>query len=413
MKAVFDAGRLLKIFVLLLLLLVAEFVLPNYVSRFFMRVVADVSALIDPSESQPKHAVIPLDSVQANEFAFEFVPLSEYPIERAAGVLGPDANGAFQIVEQTHTAVAGRSFEPILTSLNAQYPDGWKGGFKQLLEIGEAHFALLGLVGPECSFSVLIDVQRSEIVDKYPCIDETNGRVSMQNLGGGYVVSGEGTLLMALGTGTDVTWAKASAMAQDPASPYGKILRYDIVQEADGPRLENRRVATSGHRNPQGMAMIGDVALAVEHGPKGGDEINLIEEGANYGWPLFSAGSQYNQGDISAFAPKASTYANPIFTFVPSIATSDISTCPSIIASRYEPADCAIVAGLISQSIFIVLGDFASRQVWSVEVVEVGARIREVFVEGDDLYLVPDQAELTRVNIVAFPCDAYAGPCAE
>ena len=120
MKAVFDARRLLKILVLLLLLLVAEFVLPNYVSRFFTRVIADVNALIEPSGSEPERAVIPLDAVHSNEFAFEFVPLSEYPIERAAGVLGPDANGVFQIVEQTHTAVAGRSLEPILTSLNAQ-----------------------------------------------------------------------------------------------------------------------------------------------------------------------------------------------------------------------------------------------------------------------------------------------------
>jgi len=84
------------------------------------------------------------------------------------------------------------------------------------------------------------------------------------------------------------------APAQDPNSDLGKI----IHMTADGQRIGGRYY-TLGHRNVLGLAFAPDGRLwASEMGPKGGDEINLILAGRNYGWPQVSNGSHYDGRDI-------------------------------------------------------------------------------------------------------------------
>ena len=82
------------------------------------------------------------------------------------------------------------------------------------------------------------------------------------------------------------------ALAQDPNSLNGKLLRIDRDGSvpADNPIIPGASGRTAvyswGHRNPQGIAFNGNDAYLVEHGPDTDDEINFIEAGANYGWPL-------------------------------------------------------------------------------------------------------------------------------
>jgi hypothetical protein len=96
-------------------------------------------------------------------------------------------------------------------------------------------------------------------------------------IGGVMALLGEEALLFALGDHEFDGWNRSPILPQDPASPYGKILRIDI----ESGRSE---IWSSGHRNPQGMWVdaAGNV-WATEHGPRGGDELNLILKGANYG----------------------------------------------------------------------------------------------------------------------------------
>ena len=82
--------------------------------------------------------------------------------------------------------------------------------------------------------------------------------------------------------------------AQDPDSDLGKI----IHMTAEGERIGGR-FYTMGHRNPLGVAFAPDGRLwSAEMGPQGGDELNLIVEGRNYGWPEVSYGSHYGGEDI-------------------------------------------------------------------------------------------------------------------
>lgn len=91
------------------------------------------------------------------------------------------------------------------------------------------------------------------------------------------------------------------------------------AEPVDGPNLAPAETWTSGHRNPYGLAFARDGRLwETEMGPKGGDELNLIEPGKNYGWPLVSEGDNYDGKPI----PRPSTRPDlqpPVLFWVPSI----------------------------------------------------------------------------------------------
>jgi len=120
--------------------------------------------------------------------------------------------------------------------------------------------------------------------------------------------------------------------AQDTKLNWGKVHRMkdngDVPK--DNPVLPGNTKPTTifsyGHRNPQGLTMnpqTGDI-WETEHGPKGGDEINIISKGANYGWPTYSIGINYNGTTVSN-DHKAEGIKEPIFTWTPSIGVCGIT----------------------------------------------------------------------------------------
>jgi cytochrome c2 len=86
-------------------------------------------------------------------------------------------------------------------------------------------------------------------------------------------------------------------------------------------------VISSGHRNPQGLALRdnGEV-LETEHGPQGGDELNVIREGRNYGWPFETLGVQYGGQDwpLAEKRGRHDSYEMPLFAWLPSIGISQL-----------------------------------------------------------------------------------------
>ncbi len=114
--------------------------------------------------------------------------------------------------------------------------------------------------------------------------------------------------------------------AQDLKDLGGKIvrLRDDGSVPPDNPfvgRADARpEIFTWGHRNPQGLAMHPETGRmwSVEHGPRGGDELNLLKAGANYGWPLATHGIDYNGSIISEHKSRPGM-EDPVRAWVPSI----------------------------------------------------------------------------------------------
>jgi glucose/arabinose dehydrogenase len=124
----------------------------------------------------------------------------------------------------------------------------------------------------------------------------------------------------------------AAHPAQDLTNHHGKISRIhdDGRVPNDNPFVSRPgarpEIWTYGHRNQQGMAFhpeTGDL-WATEHGPQGGDELNLIKPGLNYGWPVVGYGVNYNTGRAIHEGTLREGMQPPVHFWVPSIATAGI-----------------------------------------------------------------------------------------
>ncbi|SJZ94486.1 PQQ-dependent sugar dehydrogenase [Sediminibacterium ginsengisoli] len=141
-----------------------------------------------------------------------------------------------------------------------------------------------------------------------------------------YVSVGEG------GPGTQGGANSFNKNAQSTTEIWGKVHRLtdDGLVPGDNPILPGNAAPNSiysyGHRNPQGLAWnpFTNELWETEHGPKGGDEVNIIRKGANYGWPLVSYGINYDGTTISE-NPEMTGVDKPIHTWTPSIATCGLA----------------------------------------------------------------------------------------
>ncbi|MCG8441366.1 MAG: PQQ-dependent sugar dehydrogenase, partial [Caulobacterales bacterium] len=154
-----------------------------------------------------------------------------------------------------------------------------------------------------------------------PCLPFKKRYVALEgNMAGGRMAFAPPATLYY--TNGDFHWdgmrSEQRLIAQDPEAHYGKVMAIDI---ASG----EARIVSAGHRNPQGIVVDGTGRVfVVEHGPRGGDELNLVREGANYGWPLESLGTTYGGQalpDALSYG-RHETYEPPLYSWVPSVATS-------------------------------------------------------------------------------------------
>lgn len=126
-------------------------------------------------------------------------------------------------------------------------------------------------------------------------------------------------------------------MAQDLADHAGAVVRLhdDGRVPDDNPFVGSEKIGdvqpraeiwSYGHRDPQGLYTHPETgALWLhEHGPRGGDELNLVKRGANYGWPVVSFGFEYDGGPVGMGLPMQDGMEVPYWVYVPSIAPSDM-----------------------------------------------------------------------------------------
>ena len=174
-------------------------------------------------------------------------------------------------------------------------------------------------------------------------------------------------------------------LAQKKESVNGKIIKLNF-------RDNTYKIITMGHRNPQGLYHDRDnkFILATEHGPKGGDEINIIEvdkindnEILNYGWPIASAGEHYKKTDEKYEKYplyKSHTkygFIEPIKSFVPSIGISQII---KIEKNKY------VVGSMIDRSLYFFELD-NEKKIKNLKQIKVHERIRDLNIYNKELYL--------------------------
>jgi len=168
----------------------------------------------------------------------------------------------------------------------------------------------------------------------------------------------ENHLYLSIGEGGSGTLGGPNATntnAQDLTSAWGKVHRLldDGTIPPDNPVFPGNVGPTSifsyGHRNPQGLVINPetDELWETEHGPRGGDEINVIKKGSNYGWPVYSYGVNYNYTPIPSTHGEGMT--EPLFTWTPSIAACGITF---ITSDRFKSfKGNLLVSGLISKDL--------------------------------------------------------------
>ena len=142
-------------------------------------------------------------------------------------------------------------------------------------------------------------------------------------------------------------------------------------------------VISNGHRNPQGLFVNKkNIILSTEHGPRGGDEINKIISGKNYGWPIASYGENYNDNyeeeDEFVYLKNHSNsnFEEPIYSFVPSIGISQLIEVPKNFSKRWQ--NNYLITSLRKKSIFRVTFDKKFSRVISMEQINIGKRIRDI-----------------------------------
>lgn len=178
--------------------------------------------------------------------------------------------------------------------------------------------------------------------------------------------------------------------AQSLAQNLGKIVRInsDGTTPTDNPFVgkEGQRgdIWSYGHRNILAAAVDPSGQLwAFEMGPLGGDEVNLIEKGKNYGWPVVSNGDNYNSSPIPDH-PSRKEFQAPVRTWTPVVSPSGAIFYNGSLFNGWRGS--ALVGGLSSQA--LVRLTFAGRKVATEERVNMGRRIRDVVQTPDGALLM-------------------------
>ena len=220
------------------------------------------------------------------------------------------------------------------------------------------------------------DLVWTTVFESTPCLPiKARWQPFAANSGGRMALLDENTLLVTVG---DFEFDGVNAAAnypQDMSASYGKTIEIDLTSRAN-------RVFSMGHRNAQGLIVTSEGAIwSAEHGPYGGDELNRIVRGENYGWPTVTYGTNYSargwplnpsQGRHDSFRP-------PVFAWIPSVGLSSLL---EVRGEKFEKWQGDLLIGSLNgQTLFRVR--VSADQALFAEPIRYGARIRDLEIGGD------------------------------
>jgi cytochrome c2 len=213
-----------------------------------------------------------------------------------------------------------------------------------------------------------------------------------EEIGGKLALLDSNTLLLTLGdmgfSGTE----SLQAFAQDPEAAYGKTIRIDVP-------TGDARMFTMGHRNPQGLYITKEGQIwSTEHAAQGGDELNLLESGTNYGWPIVTYGTDYGSmiWPVSKAQGRHSGFREPYYAWLPSIGVSQVIRIESDAAFPTWQGNL-LVGSLSTRAVYRLVVE-AGRIVLS-EPIELDKRVRDLLELDDGRVLAwTDDAALVTIE---------------
>ncbi len=191
----------------------------------------------------------------------------------------------------------------------------------------------------------------------------------------------------------------SSEFAQNVTRPNGKIYRVmeDGSIPADNPFVKTEgaigQIWSIGHRNPQGLTIDNEGNLwDTEHGPRGGDELNFIQKGNNYGWPDVGYGINYNDSPFhTPFPTSQQKVTMPVLRWVPSIAASGLTTVKGNAFTHWRGD---LLAGGLAGNTIQRIRVKAGKLVDTEEILFGIGRIRDVAMGPDGMvYVVVNQPD--------------------
>jgi hypothetical protein len=254
------------------------------------------------------------------------------------------------------------------------------GGVKSIFIHNKSEFALISSLKNDCYYASIILLNNSKELLKTKCLPKEE--IDFNGLGSSHIHH-NGKILLSIGT-PEQSSSAIRALAQDTNSMFGKILEInnnDLDKIIKGEKINLEvKMYTLGHRNPQGLTKMHESFFSVEHGPKGGDELNKIIKDKNYGWPKVSFGTRYlddNKGKSILISHENNGFEAPLVALVPSVAISSINQCPLILKNYYKK-NCLMALSLHGnklrpgKSIIIFLLNENMDKVQSVEKIYFG-----------------------------------------
>ena len=204
--------------------------------------------------------------------------------------------------------------------------------------------------GKSTLFLSSAELRNNALVNSRVIFKANAPRRSPVHLGAKIAFLKDGTLLLASGDGFD-----HREQAQTLDNHFGKIIRInkDGSIPKDNPFISIRNalpeIYSYGHRNMQGLVVTrSGKVYEHEHGPKGGDEMNLVEPSLNYGWPAITYGIDYSGAVISPFTEKEGM-EQPLLHWTPSIAPSDMIFYEGNVYPELK--DSFLVTALVSKDV--------------------------------------------------------------
>ena len=189
------------------------------------------------------------------------------------------------------------------------------------------------------------------------------------------------------------------SLAQKTDNDIGKILRLHPDGSMAKENPFHNAIYSYGHRNPQGLIYHNGILLAHEHGPRGGDEINVIKKGANYGWPIISHGREYLSGMQVGVGRYKKGMSQPLYHWTPSIAPSGFAYYQGGANDNWHHS--LLVGSLKFRQLVRLV--WRNNQIVDEErlLTNVFGRIRDVRLRNGNIYLLTDSANGKLIELIA------------
>jgi len=304
-----------------------------------------------------------------------------------AGVISSPIQGLFPVNSEGQGGLLGICLDPDFTTNRMIY---WV--FSEAVAGGNVTAVAKGMLSSN----------ESEIQSPTVIYRANPANSSTLHYGGRIVFDKTGNLLVSTG---ERSVLETRPLAQSVASGLGKIIR---ITKQGQPAAGNPTFSQSGalpelysmgHRNPQGLALhpvTGDVWQS-EHGPRGGDEINRVQAGNNYGWPTITYGIEYSGDPIGAAIQKQDGMEQPIYYWDPVVSPSGMTFYKG---NRIPEWQNNLFIGSLSATHIIRLIIDNNRVVGEERLLaSEGQRFRDI-TQGTDgaLYAITDQGRLYRID---------------